>query len=473
MKVPDCGPKHLHSLDFLPKVDTVYQFWFTLSTMKANHPSVLKFKEASATRPRVTISLEELKAIALSCGADDAGVVSIDRPELKDDLPFILAAMPSTKSILCFVKRMAQAPIKTPARSLANHEFHAATKEIGEVGREIVERLTELGITGLNTAAGFPMEMQEFPGRTWIVAHKPVAEAAGLGKMGIHRNVIHPKFGNFILLNSILLDYEVTEESAPIDYNPCLECMLCVSVCPVGAIAKDGHFDAVACLNHNYREFMGGFVDWVDTVTDSKSKWEYRERVTDQETASLWQSLSTGANYKSAYCMAVCPAGDDIIGRFLSDKSQFVQETVKPLQKKVENVYVVAGSDAEETVLKRFPNKIVRRISSGVRPSSVQRLLRAMPLAFQRGKAKDVRLELAMQFTGDEQIEATIRINDQKLEILPGRTSTADLSITVDSKSWLAFLAGKVSLPSLVLRGKLRFKGDLRLLATFGRCFPS
>ncbi len=441
--------------------------------MKANHPSVLKFKEAGE-RPRGgEITLEQLKAIAFECGADDAGVVSLTREELHPDLPYIQSAMPSARSVLCIVKRMAQAPIKTPARSLANHEFHAAGKEIGEIGRDIVDRLSELGVTALNTSAGFPMEMNEFPGRTWIVSHKLVAEASGVGKMGIHRNVIHPKFGNFILLNSVLLDCEITEQSTPIDYNPCLECMLCVSVCPVGAISKDGRFDAVACLNHNYREFMGGFVDWVDTVADSKSKWEYQDRVSDQETASMWQSLSTGPNYKSAYCMAVCPAGDDIIGRFLSDKAQFVQETVKPLQRKVENVYVVAGSDAEETVLKRFPNKIVRRISSGIRPTSIEHLMRVMPLAFQRGQAKDLILSVDFKFTGDEQLERTVRIQDQKLEIVEGLSKSCDLSVTVDAKSWLQFLSGKVSLPSLILKRKLRFSGDLGLLAKFGRCFPS
>ena len=47
---------------------------------------------------------------------------------------------------------------------------------------------------------GFPMEMDQFPGKVWVVSHKPVAVAAGLGMMGIHRNVIHEKFGNFILL---------------------------------------------------------------------------------------------------------------------------------------------------------------------------------------------------------------------------------------------------------------------------------
>ena len=42
-------------------------------------------------------------------------------------------------------------------------------------------------------------------GRIWVVAHKPVAVASGLGVMGIHRNVIHPKFGNFILLGTVIV----------------------------------------------------------------------------------------------------------------------------------------------------------------------------------------------------------------------------------------------------------------------------
>ena len=35
--------------------------------------------------------------------------------------------------------------------------------------------------------------------------------------MGIHRNVIHPKFGNFILLGTLLMEAEVTEYSQPLD----------------------------------------------------------------------------------------------------------------------------------------------------------------------------------------------------------------------------------------------------------------
>jgi len=138
---------------------------------------------------------------------------------------------------------------------------------------------------------GFPMEMDRWPDKMWVVSHKPIAVAAGLGKMGIHRNVIHPKFGNFILLGTVLVAADVTEHSRTLDYNPCLECKLCVSACPTGAIKADGSFDFAACYTHNYREFMGGFTDWVENVAGSRTAQEYRRKVSDAETVSLWQSL--------------------------------------------------------------------------------------------------------------------------------------------------------------------------------------
>ena len=57
----------------------------------------------------------------------------------------------------------------------------------------------------------------------------------------------------------------------------------------------------------------------------------------------MWQSLSHGANYKSAYCMAVCPAGEDVIGPYLQDKQRHLNEVVRPLQERAEPVYVVPG----------------------------------------------------------------------------------------------------------------------------------
>ena len=72
--------------------------------------------------------------------------------------------------------------------------------------------------------------------------------SSGDTNMGIHRNVIHPKFGNFVLLGTVLLDAKATSQDHPLDYNPCLECNLCVAACPVGAISNQGDFNFSACM---------------------------------------------------------------------------------------------------------------------------------------------------------------------------------------------------------------------------------
>ena len=149
----------------------------------------------------------------------------------------------------------------------------------------------------------------------------------------------------------------MTSETKPIDFNPCLDCRLCVAACPVGAISPDGHFNFANCATHNYREFLSGFSDWVEQVVESKDKFDYRTRMALSETASMWQSLSFGPNYKAAYCVAACPAGEDVILPFLRNKAGFIKEIVRPLQEKVEPVYVIKGSDAESHVKKRFRGK--------------------------------------------------------------------------------------------------------------------
>ena len=105
---------------------------------------------------------------------------------------------------------------------------------------------------------------------------------------------------------------------------------------------------------------MGGFTDWVEQIAGSKDALDYRRRVTDPESASMWQSLSYGANYKAAYCLAVCPAGEDVIGPFLADRKSHLNEIVRPLQDKEETIYVTRNSDAEEHAAKRFPHKTIK-----------------------------------------------------------------------------------------------------------------
>src|SRR5712664_1535685 len=357
----------------------------------AENPTVTQFREREAAgnqpaRPQ-TLDRTWLRQVCLEAGADDVGFVEAGRPEIADQQSDILAVFPSTKTLVSFVLRMNRENIRTPARSIANVEFHHTTDQTNEVARKIVAALERAGVRAINGgAAGFPMEADRWGAKMWVISHKPIAVAAGLGHMGIHRNVIHPKFGNFVLLGTILMDAEVTAYSRPLDYNPCLECKLCVAACPTGAIGADGHFNFSACYTHNYREFMGGFTDWVETIAASGSAREYREKVSGAETVSMWQSLSFGANYKAAYCLAVCPAGEDVIAPFLADRKAHVKEIVRPLQEKEETVYVMKNSDAEEHAAKRFPHKRLKHVGNSLRPSSIKVFLEGAPHVFQPGK---------------------------------------------------------------------------------------
>lgn len=437
-----------------------------------SHPTVVAVREKPTCPGRGPLSAAWLRHLCCDAGADDVGFVPLARAELDDQRGDILDAFPETRTLIALVFRMNREAVRTPKRSVANLEFHQTTDHANDAARKIVRRLEAEGLRAMNPPSGFPMEMSSFPGKVWVVSHKPVAVAAGLGQMGVHRNVIHPRFGNFIILGTLLLAHAVDEESRPIDYNPCLSCKLCVAACPVGAIKPDGRFDPSACLTHNYREFMSGFTDWVEQIADSRDATDYRHRVTDQETASMWQSLSFGANYKAAYCLAVCPAGEDVIGPFLADRAAFVEERVKPLQAKAEPVYVVPQSDAAEYVAKRFPHKTAKPVN-GVRPSSIAGFIRGMSIVFQAGQSKGLNAVYHFTFTGREEATATVTIRDQTLKVEAGHVGTPDLAVTADAATWLGFLRKEKSIVWAIIRRRVRVKGRLSLLTAFGRCFPA
>lgn len=162
-----------------------------------------------------------------------------------------------------------------------------------------------------------------------------------------------------------------------------------------------------------------------------------------------------------------------MIGPFRADRKGFLNEVVKPLQEKEETVYVVPGSDAEGYVARRFPHKTAKKVRGSLHPRTIAGFLSGMPHTFQRGQSEGLNAVFHFTFTGAEPRTATVVIRDRTLRVADGHEGTPDLRLTADSETWLGFLAKERSLVWALVRRRIRINGSPRLLAAFGRCFPS
>jgi epoxyqueuosine reductase QueG len=415
------------------------------------------------------LSADKLRTICLEEGADDAGFVEIDRQALTPERDDILRIFPGTRTVVSLVRRANREGARSPSLPVADWEFSKVHSGLSDSACRIIRRLNAAGVRGVAIPPGFPMDMTRWPGKVWEVSHKVVAEEAGVGKMGFNRIVIHPKFGNHIMLDTILLDARLDRYDQPLKESPCIQCGLCIAVCPVGAVSKDAGVDFMSCAMHNYHELFGGFQEWIEGIVSSKDVRTYRSRFRDHETMSKWQSLTNGHYYRCSYCMAVCPAGEETADAYRADRKGYVQQCVEPLKSKKEPVYVIKGTRAEK-VAAGNKAKDLRHVRNTIRPASIESFLNGVKLLFNPEKADGLTLTLHFVFTGEELRSATIVIADRKVTVREGLHGTAGLLVRADAATWVGMLNEEVSPIKAMLTGKLRLRGNPANLNKFKSC---
>lgn len=75
------------------------------------------------------------------------------------------------------------------------------------------------------------------------------AMQAGVGSVGRNSLIITPEFGSFVLLGEVVVDVAADEYDAPLDWDPCRGCRLCMQSCPNGAIVGPREIDTRRCIS--------------------------------------------------------------------------------------------------------------------------------------------------------------------------------------------------------------------------------
>jgi epoxyqueuosine reductase len=117
-------------------------------------------------------------------------------------------------------------------------------------------------------------EIGEVDGRIFVdsapVMDKVWAKKSGLGWVGKHSNLIHPKNGSFFFIAELIIDLDLEADGPIKDY--CGTCTRCIDACPTDAIVEPYVVDGSKCISYLTielkdeilpNEFSGKMNDWI------------------------------------------------------------------------------------------------------------------------------------------------------------------------------------------------------------------
>jgi AcrR family transcriptional regulator/putative sterol carrier protein len=299
------------------------------------------------------------------------------------------------------------------------HELYQCEERLFAWGSRAIGLLRKAGGEGLTTTIGWPQEVsQRWSDKIWPLSHKLVAQAAGLGVIGTSRNFLHRKFGAYCLIDTIVtnLEFEAADyaAAAPIDWNPCLACNLCVASCPAEI----------------HEAFHAG----------------KEERI----------------RYKEEHV------------RPLTHTRRHVEEQLVIDSPSVRDELGIAPGDWRTPPDPSRPGQQGTRLVQlqRIRVSNVDSMMRMMPMYFRYKEAEGLDITFQFDLSGEGGGRWTLRVADRRCEVRPGVAEDADLRICCDGTVLLGIHRGERNAVIDLLLGRIRLQGRKELFLLMPRLFP-
>ncbi|UHD16187.1 tRNA epoxyqueuosine(34) reductase QueG [Thiocapsa bogorovii] len=140
-----------------------------------------------------------------------------------------------------------QAALEDPPRAFISR--YALGRDYHKLLRRRLQRLAEHILAEIGPF-GYRVFVDSAP-----VMEKPLAAKAGLGWIGKHTNLIHPKAGSWFFLGEIYTDLALPIDTPIADH--CGRCRACIEVCPTRAIVAPYALDARLCISYLTIEYGG------------------------------------------------------------------------------------------------------------------------------------------------------------------------------------------------------------------------
>jgi epoxyqueuosine reductase len=119
--------------------------------------------------------------------------------------------------------------------------------------REVCERLRSEIVH-----SGGKAKLVKYPGESGL-QFRFVAQASGLGTIGVNAFLFHPAWGPWVHLRVMATDAELDIRPDIPGRQTCTRCLLCLPECPAGAISEEG-FSGQRC--RSFRGARGEYEPW-------------------------------------------------------------------------------------------------------------------------------------------------------------------------------------------------------------------